>query len=96
MRDNRAAARVRLFEDLTKLSYGQRTGQPERAILRYRFQPSKLVRAKNTMRFRGDWLRAFFPAKHALYQENPEDYGKFLFKTRRIRRLRIGGRGMPS
>ena len=74
----------------------QKTQQPERALLRHRFQPGKVLLAPNTMRFRGDWLRAFFPARHALYQENPEDYGNFLLTTRRIRRLRIGSRGMDS
>jgi len=64
--------------------------------LRYRFQPSRLLRSPSTKRFRGDWLRAFFPAKHALYQESPEDYGHFLLRTHRIRRLRIGARGMDS
>ena len=96
VRDKAAAARVRLFEDISDLSEGQKTEQPQRAILRYRFQPGRLLLAPNTMRFRGDWLRAFFPAKHALYQENAEDYGKFLLKTNRIRRLRIGARGMDS
>lgn len=41
-------------------------------------------------------MRAFFPEKHALYQEDSEDYGLFLFRTRDIRRLRIGGRGVLS
>jgi ribosomal protein S4 len=96
VRDKAAAARVRLFEDISDLSEAQKTEQPQRAVLRYRFQPGRLLLAPNTMRFRGDWLRAFFPAKHALYQENAEDYGKFLLKTNRIRRLRIGARGMDS
>jgi len=38
----------------------------------------------------------FFPAKHALYQEDPQDYKVFLFKTRNIRRLRINAGGMSS
>lgn len=48
------AARVRLFEQISDMSEFQLTGQAQRAILRYRFQPSKLLRAPNTMRFRGD------------------------------------------
>lgn len=81
---------------MSDLSETQKTLQPQRAVLRYRFQPGRLLLAPSTKRFRGDWLRAFFPAKHALYQENPEDYGNFLLKTHRIRRLRIGSRGMDS
>lgn len=81
---------------MSDLAKAQKTLQPQRAALRYRFQPGRLLRAPSTKRFRGDWLRAFFPAKHALYQENPEDYGHFLFATDRIRRLRIGSRGMDS
>lgn len=74
----------------------QKTLQPDRAILRHRLQPGKLIRAKSTQRFREDWLRAFFPARHALFQENPEDYGKFLLSTSRVRRLSIGPRGMVT
>jgi ribosomal protein S4 len=96
LRDKTPAARVRLFEDISDLSESQKTLQPQRAVLRYRFQPGRILLARNTNRFRGDWLRAFFPAKHALYQENPEDYRHFLVKTYKIRRLRIGPRGMES
>lgn len=96
IRDKTPAARLRIFEDVSDLSETQKTLQPQRAALRYRFQPGRLLLAPSTKRFRGDWLRAFFPAKHALYQENPEDYGNFLLKTHRIRRLRIGPRGMES
>jgi ribosomal protein S4 len=96
VRDKVPAARVRLFEEIFELSKHQKTQQPDRAILRYRLQPSKLIRAKSTQRFREDWLRAFFPARHALYQENAEDYGKFLVSTHRIRRLRIGPSNMQS
>jgi ribosomal protein S4 len=96
LRDKTPAGRVLLFEDVSDLSVTQKTLQPQRAILRYRFQPSRLLLAPSTKRFRGDWLRAFFPAKHALYQENPEDYRYFLLSTRWIRRLRIGPRGMDS
>jgi ribosomal protein S4 len=96
VRDKVPAARVRLFEEIFELAKHQKTQQPDRAVLRYRLQPSKLIRSKSTQRFREDWLRAFFPARHSLYQENAEDYGKFLVSTHRIRRLRIGPRAMQS
>lgn len=96
MRDRAPNARVRLFDTMSKLSALQKTLQPNRAVLRYRFQPTKLIRAKGTVRFREDWLRAFFPARHSLYQENPEDYTKFLLTTHAIQRLQIGPRGMKS
>jgi ribosomal protein S4 len=96
IRDKVPAVRVRLFENISDLAESQKTLQPQRAELRYRFQPSKLLLAPNTMRFRKDWLRAFFPAKHALYQENEEDYGKFLLETDKIRSFRFGPRGMDT
>lgn len=96
LRELKPAARVQLAETIMTLSASQKTEQPQRAMLRRRFQPGRLTLAANTTRFRGDWLRAFFPEKHALYQEDPEDYGLFLFRTRDIRRLRMGGRDMSS
>jgi hypothetical protein len=95
-RDKVPAARVHMFETLTDLSLEQKALQPQRAAFRYRFQPARIVRSRSKLRFRGDWLRAFFPARHALYQENDEDYGRFLLTTHKIRRLRIGPRGMAS
>ena len=74
----------------------QRTEQPQRAALRFRFQPARLLRLRNKLRFRGDWLRNFVPAKHALYLENAEEYGLFLLRTKQIRRLRFGPRGIAS
>jgi len=53
-RDKTPAARVRLFECISDLSEFQVTEQPQRAMLRHRFQPSRVLRAPNTMRFRGD------------------------------------------
>jgi len=79
-----------------ELAKQQKTLQPNRAVLRYRFQPARLIRARNTQRFREDWLRAFFPSRHALFQENPEDYGKFLLATHKLRRLNIGPRGVQT
>lgn len=96
MREQKPAARVQLAEAITELAATQRTEQPQRMLLRHRFQPGRVPLALNTARFRGDWLRAFFPEKHALYQEDSEDYGLFLFKTRDIRRLRIGRAGMTT
>jgi len=96
LREQKPVARVQLSEAISLLSTVQKTEQPQRALLRYRFQVGRIPLAASTLRFRGDWLRAFFPAKHALYQEDPEDYGLFLFRTRDIRRLRIGGRGIAS
>ena len=54
VKDKRPAARLRLFESVSDLSEAQKTEQPQRAVLRYRFQPGKVLRASNTMRFRGD------------------------------------------
>jgi hypothetical protein len=54
VRDKTPAARVRLFEQISDMSESQKTEQPHRAVLRYRFQPSKVLRAPNTLRFRGD------------------------------------------
>jgi hypothetical protein len=96
LRDKKPAARLLLSEDVSDLAETQLTDQPKRAELRYRFQPGRLLVAPNTMRFRGDWLRAFLPAKHALYQEDPEDYGMFLLKTCKIRQLRMHGRGIAD
>ena len=90
------STRLAMLEDMLDLSDTQVTEQPQRAQLRYRLQPSKLLLSPSTKRFRRDWLRAFFPAKHTLYQEDPQDYKDFLFKTRSIRRLRIGARGIAS
>jgi ribosomal protein S4 len=96
LREQSPIARLQLAEAISKLSNMQVTEQPQRALLRHRFQPGRIPLAASTSRFRGDWLRAFFPEKHALYQEDPDDYGLFLFRTRDIRRLRIGGSGMSS
>jgi len=54
MRDKVPNARVRLFDTISKLSELQKTLQPNRAALRYRFQPTRLVRSKSTVRFRED------------------------------------------
>ena len=81
---------------MENLAAAQRTEQPRRAALRYRFQPARLLRLRNKLRFRGDWLRNFLPAQHALYLENAEEYGLFLLRTQQIRRLRFGPRGVAS
>jgi hypothetical protein len=96
LRDKTQSARVALLDALATLSENQVTEQPQRAALRYCFQPSRLHKAPNTARFREDWLRAFFPAQHALFQEDPEDYGLFLLSTKNVRRLRIGASGIAS
>jgi hypothetical protein len=54
LRDKAPAARVRLFEDISELAKEQKTLQPNRAALRYRFQPSRLLRSPSTRRFRRD------------------------------------------
>jgi len=81
---------------MEELSEAQQTEQPQRAALRFRFQPARLLRMRNKLRFRGDWLRSFLPAKHALYLENADEYGLFLLRTNQIRRLRYGARGLAS
>jgi len=81
---------------MEELSETQQTEQSQRAALRFRFQPARLLRMRNKLRFRGDWLRSFLPAKHALYLENADEYGLFLLRTNQIRRLRYGARGLAS
>lgn len=54
IRDKTPAARLRIFEDVSDLSETQKTLQPQRAALRYRFQPGRLLLAPSTKRFRGD------------------------------------------
>lgn len=74
----------------------QNTDQPQRAILRRRFQPGRLHLAPNTDRFRFDWLRTFFPLKHSLFQEDPDDYGNLPIATSRLRRLIPSGFGIDN
>lgn len=54
VRDLRPNAGVYLREKMGWLAWQQNTRRRRRAALRYRFQPARLVRAKNTVRFRGD------------------------------------------
>ena len=96
IRDQSPATRVRLTKLMEDLSAAQVTGQPQRAALRFRLQPGRLLRVRNKVRFRGDWLRNFLPAQHALYLENADEYGLFLLRTDRITRLRFGPRGIAS
>lgn len=96
LRDRNPSVRVRMSKLMDEFSALQRTEQPQRAALRFRFQPARLLRLRNKLRFRGDWLRNFLPAKHALYLENSEEYGLFLLRTQQIRRLRGGPRGVAS
>jgi len=46
--------RLAMLEDILDLSEAQITKQPQRAQLRFRLQPSKLLLAPNTKRFRRD------------------------------------------
>ena len=39
---------------MDELALTQRTEQPQRAALRFRFQPARLLRLRNKLRFRGD------------------------------------------
>lgn len=96
LRDQSPATRVRMSKVMEGLSAEQTTEQPQRAALRFRLQPSRLVRVRNKLRFRGDWLRNFLPAQHALYLENADEYGLFLLRTSKITRLRYGPRGIAS
>lgn len=54
LKDNTPNALVRIFDNISDLAASQKTFQPQRAVLRYRFQPARLMRSRNTMRFRGD------------------------------------------
>lgn len=96
IRDQSPATRVRMAKLMEELSAEQITEQPQRAAMRLRLQPGRLLRVRNKLRFRGDWLRNFLPAQHALYLENADEYGLFLLKTSRITRLRYGPRGIAS
>jgi hypothetical protein len=54
IRDQSPATRVRLTKLMEDLSAAQVTGQPQRAALRFRLQPGRLLRVRNKARFRGD------------------------------------------
>lgn len=96
IRDSASSVRLKTMKLMEISSEKQTAAQPQRAILRYRFQPSRLLRAQNKLRFRNDWLRAFLPKNFALYQEDSAEYGFFLLRTHDIRRLRIGPKGINS
>jgi hypothetical protein len=54
IRDQSPATRVRLTKLMEDLSAAQVTEQPQRAALRFRLQPGRLLRVRNKVRFRGD------------------------------------------
>jgi ribosomal protein S4 len=50
---------------------------PEFKLMRQRFQPYRIHSVRLLRRASIDWLRMFFPRYHALYLEDPEEYGSF-------------------
>ena len=96
LQDRNLPGRVALSDILAKRAIHQKTPHHRRRVLRRRLTRGKLFRPRNTRRLRSDWLRAFYPANHSLWQEDSEDYAFFLFPTLDIRRLRIGAKGIAS
>jgi ribosomal protein S4 len=88
--------RFQLGEEMEERAQSQAMEQPQRAAIRHRFQPGRLHMAPSSDRFRHDWLRAFFPRKHSLFQEDPDDYGNLPIATSRIRRLMASGYGISN
>lgn len=54
IRDQSPATRVRMAKLMEDLSAEQITEQPQRAAMRLRLQPGRLIRVRNKLRFRGD------------------------------------------
>lgn len=96
LRDDNPGVRLLTIKTMEAAAESHIVAQPHRAALRYRFQPGRVLRAQNKLRFRSDWLRVFLPKNFALYQENSKEYGLFLLRTFDIRRLRAGSRGIAS
>jgi ribosomal protein S4 len=87
LRDNNFGLLRRLAKEVAVLAKEQLTEHADRTRLRQRFQPKRVHPAPTSDRFRLDWLRAFFPRKHALFQEDPEEYRVIPVSTRNIRHL---------
>jgi len=94
LRDTNFSLLRSLAHDISVLAKDQVTEHVDRTLLRKRFQSCRIHPAPTSDRFRLDWLRSFFPRKHALFQEDPEEYGTIPVSTRNLRRLIPSGYGI--